>query len=168
MHIRHATAEDCDGLLEIRNHYVSESFAVFDEMPLLPDSIARWIASFSTTGPYQLLVATDGPGIQGFASSQRYREHTAFRRTVETSIYIAPGKSGRGVATALYRSLFSTLEAEDLHRAVVGIALPNEASVNLHKKFGFTEVGVFNEYAFKHGKYISSIWLQRQLGRNAA
>ena len=168
MQIRPATADDCDGLLHIRNHYITSSFAVFDEEPLTAQAVARWVAAFSQSGPYRLLVATDGNGIQGFACSQRYRDHPAFRRTVETSIYTAAGESGRGVGTALYASLFSSLATEDLHRAVVGIALPNEASVRLHRKLGFTKVGVFNEYAVKSGQYISSVWLQRQLSQSAA
>ncbi|MGM9484794.1 GNAT family N-acetyltransferase [Roseateles sp. NT4] len=163
MQIRHATIEDCDVLLKLRNHYVSSTVAVFDEEPLTEEMVARWIASFSLSGPHRLLVATGQGRICGFASSQRYRDHPAFRRTVETSIYTAPGEARKGVGSALYTSLFSSLATEDLHRAVVGIALPNEASVNLHKKFGFTEVGVFNEYALKRGQYISSVWLQRQL-----
>jgi phosphinothricin acetyltransferase len=167
MQIRPATAEDCEALLHLRNHYVTSSFAVFDEEPLDAETVARWIESFSLSGPYRLLVATDGGRIQGFASSQRYRDHPAFRQTVETSIYTAPGESGRGLGTALYASLFSSLAAENLHCAVVGIALPNEASVKLHKKLGFTEVGVFTEYAVKRGRYISSVWLQRQLAPSA-
>jgi phosphinothricin acetyltransferase len=161
MQIRHATADDCGSLLRLRNHYVSSSFAVFDEEPLSPEDIARWIGGFSKTGPHQLWVAVDGSELKGFASSQQYRIHSAFRHTVETSIYTAPECSGRGIGTALYTSLFSAIQAEDLHRAVVGIALPNEASISLHRKFGFTEVGIFNEYAKKRGKYISSVWLQR-------
>jgi phosphinothricin acetyltransferase len=168
MQIRPATVEDCEDLLHLRNHYVTSSFAVFDEELLAAETVARWITSFSLSGPYRLLVATDGARIQGFASSQRYRDHPAFRQTAETSIYTAPGESGRGVGTALYASLFHTLAAEDLHLAVVGIALPNEASVKLHKKFAFTEVGVFKEYAVKRGQYISSVWLQRQLKPGAA
>ena len=41
MQIRPATIEDCDGLLHIRNHYVTASFAVFDEEPLAHETVAR-------------------------------------------------------------------------------------------------------------------------------
>jgi phosphinothricin acetyltransferase len=70
---------------------------------------------------------------------------------------------GRRVGTSLYRELFESIATEGLHRAVVGIALPNDASVRLHKKLGFLEVGVFDEYASKNGEYISSLWMQRSL-----
>ncbi len=64
----------------------------------------------------------------------------------------------------MYEALFKKLETENLHLAVVGIALPNEASIALHKKFGFEEVGIFKEYAIKRGQYISSVWMQKRIG----
>ena len=79
------------------------------------------------------------------------------------SVYIDPEVRATGVGSALYGALFEALRAQDLHLAVAGIALPNDASVALHRKFGFTDVGVFDEYATKHGAYISSLWMQRRL-----
>jgi len=61
----------------------------------------------------------------------------------------------------LYRELFDRLAHERVHVALAGIALPNDASVALHEKFGFAEVGIFREYAVKNGQYVSSIWMQR-------
>jgi len=46
--------------------------------------------------------------------------------------------------------------------ALAGIALPNDASVALHRKFGFTDVGVFHEYAIKNGEYVDSLWMERR------
>ena len=66
------------------------------------------------------------------------------------------------MSTALYRALFDSLALEpSVHVALAGIALPKNASVALHRKFGFTEVGTFREYAIKNGLYISSVWMQR-------
>jgi phosphinothricin acetyltransferase len=108
-------------------------------------------------------VARDATRLLGWCSSQPYRAHPAFARTVETSVYIAPDAAGTGVGSALYRRLFDDLAGQGLHRAVVGIALPNEPSVRLHARFGFRPVGVFDEYAHKHGRAISSQWMQRSL-----
>lgn len=66
-----------------------------------------------------------------------------------------------GVGSALYRTLFDSLAGEAVHVAVAGIAMPNNASDALHRKFGFTEVGTFREYAVKNGRYLSSLWMQR-------
>jgi phosphinothricin acetyltransferase len=58
--------------------------------------------------------------------------------------------------------LVDELANERLHRAVAGFALPNEASVQLHRRFGFTDIGVFDEYARIRGRYVSSLWMQRR------
>lgn len=163
LNIRPASKEDCEPLMQLRNHYIAVTQSSFDEQPLTLDCVSSWIATFSADGPYRLLVAAEGGSLVGFASSQRYREHAAFRHTVETSIYANPGSVGKGVGSALYAALFAAIAGQAIHRAVVGIALPNEASVRLHTKFGFTEVGVFDEYAVKNGRYISSVWMQRRL-----
>lgn len=163
MLVRAATAGDAVPLLELRNHYVANSHAVFDETPLTHEAVLRWLASFSTDGPYRLRVAVADGRVAGYASSQRYRDHPAFEKTIETSIYTAPGLVGAGIGTALYADLFASLQDQGLHRAVVGIALPNEASVRLHTRFGFTKVGIFDEYATKNGRFISSVWMQRPL-----
>ena len=116
-----------------------------------------------------MLVAREDERLLGFCSSQAYRAHPAFARTIETSVYVAPDATGAGVASALYRRLFADLAGLDLHRVVVGIALPNEVSVRLHERLGFRSVGVFDEYAHKSGRAISSQWMQRSMhGERAA
>ncbi|WP_326559079.1 GNAT family N-acetyltransferase [Micromonospora sp. NBC_01796] len=67
----------------------------------------------------------------------------------------------QGVGSLLYRALFECLADEPVHVFPAGIAMPNDASVALHRKFGFTEVGTFGEYAVKNGQYINSLWMQR-------
>ena len=107
-------------------------------------------------------MAWGGDQVLGYACSQRYRNLEAFRETVEVSIALDVSSRGQGVGTALYHALFDSLAVEpSVHVALAGIALPNDASVALHRKFGFTEVGTFREYAIKNGQYISSIWMQR-------
>ena len=161
--IRPARAGDEHALLALRNHYIAHSFATFDEAPLTLAAVQQWMAGFAATGPHRLLVARGGARLLGFCSSQPYRAHPAFARTIETSIYVDPQAAGTGVGSALYECLFAELAGEGLHRAVVGIALPNEASIRLHARVGFRPVGVFDEYAHKHGRAISSQWMQRAM-----
>ncbi|HEX7686913.1 MAG TPA: GNAT family N-acetyltransferase [Burkholderiaceae bacterium] len=161
--IRPATAADAAPLRAIRNHWIAASHASFDEQPLAPEAVRDWIAGFASTGPHRLLVAERAGVVVGFASSQPYRAHPAFRHTVETSIYVAAGAGRGGIGSRLYDALFAAIADEGLHRAVVGIALPNEASVRLHRRQGFREVGTFDEYAIKNGRFISSVWMQRTL-----
>lgn len=150
-------------MLRIYNHYVEHSHATFDTEPVTVESRGRWFQEFSEVGPHRLLVAAEGDRVVGWASSGPYRRHPAFAGTVEVSIYLQPERRSRGVGSSLYRPLVDNLKARDVHVALAGIALPNEASVALHRKFGFEEVGVFEEYARKSAAYISSVWMQLRL-----
>jgi phosphinothricin acetyltransferase len=163
MHIRNAAPSDVQALVALRNYYIANTIVVFDEQPLTAAAVEDWVGKFSASGPYQLLVAEDGKQMLGFCGSQQFRAHPSFGRTVEFSICCDANARGKGVGTALYKALLERLAGQEPHRAVVGIALPNEASVALHEKFGFTRVGVFSEYAVKNGRFISSQWMERAL-----
>jgi|ERR1022692_1572200 phosphinothricin acetyltransferase len=161
--VRPARRGDLAQLTAIYNHYVEHSVATFDNEPVSAEARAAWLETFGDAGPFRLLVAADGDRVIGWASSGRYRAHPAFAQTVECGIYIDPEVRAGGVGSRLYGALFEELRSETVHLAVAGIALPNDASVALHRKFGFTDVGIFDEYAIKHGAYISSLWMQRRL-----
>ncbi len=154
--------DDLPVIVGILNYTAANSIAQFDTRPVSVAERRDWFGQFAASGPYRLVVARRGDQVVGYACSQRYRDHEAFRATVEVSIALEVSSRGQGVGTALYRALFDSLAVEpSVHVALAGIALPNDASVALHRKFGFTEVGTFREYAFKNGQYISSVWMQR-------
>jgi phosphinothricin acetyltransferase len=156
------TEDDLVAIVGILNYTAANSIARFETRPVSVAERRDWFGQFSATGPYRLVVARGGDQVRGYACSQRYRDHEAFRETVEVSIALDVSSRGQGVGTALYRALFDSLDLEpSVHVALAGIALPNDASVALHRKFGFTEVGTFREYAIKNGQYISSVWMQR-------
>jgi phosphinothricin acetyltransferase len=161
--VRAAVRDDLPQLVAIYNHYVENSVATFDTEPVTVEGRTAWFDTFSMKGPYRLVVSCDGRRILGCASSSSYRAHPAFAQTVEFGVYVAPEVRAGGVGSELYQFLLDQIRSEPLHVAVAGIALPNDASVALHRKFGFTEVGVFEEYAVKEGAYISSVWMQRRL-----
>ena len=51
-----------------------------------------------------------------------------------------------------------------MHRAIAGITLPNEASIALHRRFGFVEVGTMREVGRKHGRFWDVLWMEKDLG----
>jgi phosphinothricin acetyltransferase len=156
-----ASDDDLPRIVEILNYTAANSNATFNIRPASVDDRRDWFEQFSPVGPYRLLVARRGNLVLGYACSHRYRDHEAFRETVEVSIALDISCRGQGMGTSLYRALFDSLAHEPVHAMLAGIALPNDASVALHRKFGFTDVGTFREYAVKNGQYISSLWLQR-------
>ena len=150
MKITEATEEDLPAIVGILNYTAANSIARFETQPVSVAERRDWFGQFCATGPYRLLVAWGGDQVLGYACSQRYRDLEAFRETVEVSIALDVSSRGQGVGTALYHALFDSLAVEpSVHVALAGIALPNDASVALHRKFGFTEVGTFREYAIK-------------------
>jgi phosphinothricin acetyltransferase len=156
------TEDDLPAIVAILNYTAANSMARFETQPVTVAERRGWFGQFGAAGPYRLVVARDGDRFLGYACSQVYRDRDAFRETVEVSIALDGDSRGQGVGTALYGALFESLDADpSVHTALAGIALPNDASVALHRKFGFTEIGVFREYAVKDGQYISSIWMQR-------
>jgi phosphinothricin acetyltransferase len=106
-------------------------------------------------------VALVADRVAGYASSGPFRDRPAYDPTVETSIYLAPDVVGRGIGTSLYAALLHALEQADVHRAVAGIAQPNEPSVALHRAFGFHLVARFTEQGRKFGRYWDVHWYER-------
>jgi phosphinothricin acetyltransferase len=156
------TEGDLAPIVGILNYTAAHSIARFETRPVSVAERRDWFGQFAATGPYRLVVARGADRVLGYACSQRYRDHEAFRETVEVSIALDVSSRSQGVGTALYRALFDSLAREpSVHVALAGIALPNDASIALHRKFGFTEVGTFREYAIKNGQYLSSVWMQR-------
>jgi phosphinothricin acetyltransferase len=91
--------------------------------------------------------------VAGYASSTGFRGRPAYARTRETTIYVHPGHRRRGIASELMERLIAVLAERGIHRIVAGISLPNDASVALHERLGFTHVGTFTEVGAKFGRW---------------
>jgi phosphinothricin acetyltransferase len=164
--IRPAAPADLVPITAIYNHYVSHSHATFDHVPYTPAERRRWFQQFGADGPHRLLIAAhEEAGPIGYAGSTRYNSEPAFAPTAMLTIYLHPEWTSAGLGTRLYQELLAILcPRRDLHRLVAAIALPNDASVRLHQRFGFETVGVFDQYARKWGQYLRALWLQKRVG----
>jgi len=172
MHIRTACDADVQALVDLYNRYILETAITFD---LVPYTVAQrresWFAHYAETGRHRLIVAecddedspTETRQVVGYASSSQFATKAAYDTSVETSIYVAAEFVSAGVGSQLYSALFKALEAEDVHRAYAGVTLPNDASMAIHRKFGFEQVGVFHEVGRKFGRYWDVAWLEKRL-----
>ncbi len=151
--IRRIEQGDLPALLDIYNHYVRETAITFDIEPRTLEQRRGWFESFAPTGRYQCFVAVKDGRPVGWASSHRYHDRAAYDTTVMSSVYLAPDVCGQGLGRKLYATLFEALAGEDIHRLVVGITQPNEASVRLHRSFGFEPVGIYREVGRKFGRF---------------
>ncbi len=159
--VRPAVRADLPQLTEIYNYYVINTPITFDLKPFAVEERARWFEEHAGTARHRLFVADIAGRVVGYAYTGPFRDRAAYDPSVETSIYCAHDATGRGIGAMLYRTLFDALKDEDIHRLLAGITLPNEASIKLHRKFGFTEVGVFSECGRKFDRYWDVVWMQR-------
>jgi phosphinothricin acetyltransferase len=161
--LRAAEVADLPGVTDIYNHYVRTSGVTFDTTPFTVEARQEWFSHYATTGPHRLLVAVDGDDVVGYATSSPFRPKPGYASSVETSVYLRHDATGRGLGTLLYRALLEALADQDLHRAYAGVALPNDASVALHERLGFREVGTYVEVGRKLGRYWDVRWFERPL-----
>lgn len=161
--IRPAEERDLPALLDIYNHYIVHTPITFDIEPRTLDQRKQWFEAFKTNGRYQCLVAACGERAIGWACSGRFKDRAAYDTSVETSIYLAPDETGKGLGRRLYGALFEELKGEDLHRAFGGVTQPNEASNGLHRAMGFALVGTYKEVGRKFGRFWDVAWFERPL-----
>lgn len=161
--VRRAAEGDLQGLTEIYNHYVRTTPITFDLEPFTVEQRAAWFGKFSDAGRHQLFVAERDGVVVGYAGTTGFREKRAYDTTVETTIYLAPAAQGQGLGTRLYTTLFEALRGEDIRSAVAGITIPNDASVAIHARFGFTLAGVMHDVGRKFDRYWDVAWYEKRL-----
>jgi phosphinothricin acetyltransferase len=159
--VRPAAVADLPALTAIYNHYVVHTPITFDLRPLQPDERRAWFEEHQPTGRHRLLVAEEDGALLGYASTSRWRPKAAYDTTVESSVYVHADSHGRGIGRQLYGALFEAMLSEDVRTIVAGVALPNAASVALHTRFGFKEVGIFQDVGRKFDRFWDVAWFQR-------
>ncbi len=162
--IRSAGLDDIATIQRIYAQHVLEGSASFEEIP--PDAAEferRWRDVVSCNLPY--LVALLDDAIVGYAYLTPYRPRSAYRFTVEDSIYLAPGHERKGIGSRLLANLIETATAFGMRQmlAVIGDSA-NRGSIALHERHGFVLVGTFRSVGFKHGGWLDSVLMQRALG----
>jgi phosphinothricin acetyltransferase len=150
--MRPCTTADAEAIAAIYNSYVRETVITFEETPVSAAEMAQRITD--TTARFPWLVWDDGGAVVGWAYATAWKARSAYRFSVETTVYVAASHQGRGIGAALYGALIEDLRAHNLHSAVGGIALPNPASIALHEKFGFKKIAHFAEVGRKFDRWI--------------
>lgn len=165
MRLRAATPGDAAAIAEIYAPFVTASAVSFETDPPGP---AAMRARIEAGGPlYPWIVAEEDGALLGYAYAARFRERPAYRFTVETTIYLRPGATGRGLGSILYAPLIAILEAQGFTQAIAAITLPNDASVRLHERLGFAPAGTYRQVGWKLGGWHDVGLWQRPLASPA-
>lgn len=158
--VRPATSSDAAAVVAIYNYYVAKTVVTFEENPVAAADMAGRIDTVQSASlPW--LVAEEAGVVVGFAYAGRWNVRSAYRFAAEITVYLAVGQSGRGLGSMLYGQLFPMLQAQAIHAVIGGIALPNEASVALHERFGLRKVAHFEQVGFKLNRWIDVGYWQR-------
>ena len=151
--IRTIQERDYQAVTHIYNHYIRNTVISFEEREIDSGEVAARVNKVKSAGLWWLVCEAESH-ILGYAYASTWNERSAYRNTVEISIYLDPETRGRGYGTELYRELFRLLKNKKIHTAIAGIALPNPASVKLHEKFGMEKTSHFREVGYKFDQLI--------------
>lgn len=165
LHIRDATDADMPAIQAIYAHHVTHGLGSFEEIPPDLNEMIRRRADVLSRGlPY--LVAADRDGrVLGFSYAAPFRLRTAYRFTVEDSIYVAPAAVGQGIGARLLKVLIARTTKLGYRQmiAVIGDS-GNRRSIRTHTSQGFRKAAVLEGIGFKLGRWVDSVLMQRPLG----
>ena len=157
--IRTATEDDLPRLLEIYNDIIINTTAVYDYEPHTIEMRKQWWETKQTQG-FPVFVAEDEGQILGFSSIGPFRAWAAYKYSVENSVYVASEARGKGVGKLLIPPLLDASKNLGMHTVIAGIDATNEASIKLHKRFGFEEVAHFKQVGWKFERWLDLKFLQ--------
>ncbi|MHB1980678.1 MAG: GNAT family N-acetyltransferase [Sulfobacillus sp.] len=160
--MRPALESDLPTISDIYAHYVLHTVATFEEIP--PD-LATWhrrLAQHRVDGLPLLVADLDGR-VLGYAVASMWRPRSAYRYTVEDSVYLRSDALGRGVGGQLLAALIEICAQSGKHQMIAVVAEPNPASVALHQAHGFQVTGRLPHVGYKQGRWVDTTLLQRTL-----
>ncbi len=162
--IRAATLADLGAINDIYNYYVLHSTCTYQEEPESLECRQQWFERHG--GRHSVIVAEVDGRVFGWGSLSPYHARSAYRHTVEDSVYVHHRLHHRGIGSLLLRELIS--RSRDLgHRAIIaGVDAEQPASVALHTKFGFAPVGRLKQVGFKFGRWLDVIYMELLLAES--
>jgi L-amino acid N-acyltransferase YncA len=161
--IRPAAPGDLKAVADIYAHYVRHTVTTFEETPW---TVAAWQRRLDELAGRDLpfVIAELSGEVAGFAYAGPWRPKPAYRHTVEDTIYLAPGFTGRGLGAALLEPVVTGAAQAGMRKMIAVIAdTGSDASAALHRRFGFTDAGRLTAVGRKHGRWIDTLLMQRPL-----
>ena len=151
--IQNVAASDAEAMAGIYTYFVTETIITFEEVCVSSSEMRRRIERVRSDAlPW--FVAEQSGEIAGYAYASKWKERSAYRFCVEVTVYVKPGLEGKGIGSKLFSRLLDDLRHRGVHVAIGVIALPNQASIALHEKFGFRKAAHFKEVGFKFNQWI--------------
>jgi L-amino acid N-acyltransferase len=157
-----ATQIHLAAILDIVNHNILHSTALYDYDVKPKEYIDTWFNDKQSAG-WPVIVGVENHKVVGYATYGPFRFKDGYKFTVEHSVYVADGHSGKGIGGKLLEELISLAKVGGYHTMIGGIDAGNEGSIAFHKKYGFTEAGLLKETGFKFGRWLDLLFMQKML-----
>lgn len=157
--VRQAIEDDLPQLLDIYNDIILHTTAVYDYEPHTIEMRRTWFQLKGEQG-FPVFVAEDDRKIVGFSSIGPFRAWAAYKYSVENSVYVSSNERGKGIGKILIEPLIGAARNMGMHTIIAGVDATNEASLKLHKHFGFREVAQFKEVGWKFDRWLDLKFLQ--------
>ncbi len=160
--IRSVTKQDAQAIVDIYNHYVKNTVITFEEECIDSNKMLERIEKVTDLNlPW--LVIEENNRLLGYAYATPWKARSAYRYSVEATVYLASTEQGKGLGTQLYQALFAELKQKSIHSVLGGITLPNPASIALHEKLGTTKVAHFHQIGRKFEQWLDTGYWQLTL-----
>ena len=159
LQVRQVIEEDLSQLLSVYNDIILHTTAVYDYEPHTLEMRMQWLETKKQQG-FPVFVAEDNKRIVGFSSIGPFRAWAAYKYSVENSVYVAAEERGKGIGKLLIPPLIKATKQLGLHTIIASVDATNEASLRLHKSFGFEEVAHFKEVGWKFDRWLDLKFLQ--------
>ena len=159
MTVRDAEEKDLPQMLEIYNDVILNTTAVYDYELHTLEMRKQWFVTKQQQG-FPMFVAEEENKILGFSSFGPFRAWAAYKYSVENSVYVNGSERGKGIGKLLVPPLIDRAKKLNMHTIIASIDATNEASLKLHKSFGFEEVAHFKEVGYKFGRWLDLKFLQ--------
>lgn len=150
--IRNVELNDASEIVDIYNYYIENTMITFEEEKVTVVNMENRITDIVKTHPW--IVYTENNKVLGYAYASKWRPRSAYRYSVETSVYIQKDNRVKGLGSKLYEELLQQVKQIGIKNVIGGMSLPNVPSQMLHEKFGFKKVAHFEKVGFKMNTWI--------------
>ena len=158
-YIRKVAEGDKSAVTNIYNYFIENSFTTYQEKPL-DQSFFEDLREIAIRGAFYV-VDTGEKVVVGFALLKKYQNVECFKRAAEVSYFILPKHTGKGLGSKLFSRLIDDARTMGIDTLLASISSLNEASLEFHKRIGFTECGRLKKVGKKMGMDFDVVWMQK-------
>jgi len=163
-HIRFVRKDDAKSIIEIYNYYVLNTEISFEEKAVSEEEMGKRIEEKIKMFPW--IVYEENGMLLGYAYVGKWKERSAYRHTVEDTIYVKESERGKGIGQKLFEGIMEEIyKNKDVHVIMGVIALPNRSSVQIHERNGFIKAAHFKEVGYKNNKWINVGYWEKVIDR---